>query len=384
MIDRGSFLGGVTAALAAPTTLNLPNFTQTLSIAVVCPLSGPYTKAGEQLVNGVRAAIDEANQLHFSTTNKAYTIRTFDDANQVANALVNAQFAITDQSQLAVIGHLGAQTTSAVVRTYAEAGMPLLVPASTYDNITAQGYRNVFRLPTSDFTEGQLLAKYVFQTYAPKNAHALVQDGDYGSDVASGWVSQMNAQKIPNAFTQFSFAKPDYDAAVTAALAAKPDHITLAGNVADMGPALALLRTRGYTGPIAASQGFFDGLTLSKYASAAEGLVIATSMPYLAIAPSAYRPVSDYEARYGQLTPLSAFAYAATQIVISVMQRTGASARNTLLSALQTTGSYNTIVGTFSFGTTGDPIDPNLYFYAIKSGKLTYVRQAHPSGFLPK
>jgi ABC-type branched-subunit amino acid transport system substrate-binding protein len=66
------------------------------------------------------------------------------------------------------------------------------------------------------------------------------------------------------------------------------------------------------------------------------------------------------------------------------MQRTGASARNTLLSALQTTGSYNTIVGTFSFGTTGDPIDPNLYFYAIKGGKLTYVRQAHPSGFLPK
>jgi branched-chain amino acid transport system substrate-binding protein len=383
MTTRASFLGGTTAALAAPTTFNLPNFTATLGIAVLCPLSGPYAKAGELLVNGVRAAIDDANQLRTGLS-KAYTLRTFDDTNEVANALVNAQFAVTDQSLIAAIGHLGAKATSAAVRTYAEAGMPLVVPASTFDGITAQGYHNVFRLPTGDFAEGQLLAKYIGQTYTPKTVHALVQDGDYGPDVIEGWVAQMNAQKIASNVTVFSIATPNFDSAVGAALAAKPDHITLAGNVADMGPALALLRSRGYTGPIAASQGFFDGATITKYASAAEGLVISSSMPYLAIAPSAYRMVTDFQARYGQITPLSAFAYAAAQIIISATQRTGANARNTLLSAFQTTGSYDTIVGTFSFGLTGDPVDPNLYFYAVKGGKLAYVRQAHPSGFLTR
>jgi ABC-type branched-subunit amino acid transport system substrate-binding protein len=184
--------------------------------------------------------------------------------------------------------------------------------------------------------------------------------------------------------TLFGYDKPDYSGAADKAMAAKPDHILLAGTAQDMGPVVAILRAKGYTGPLAAPQGFFDALTATKYAKDCEGIVISTSMPYLAIAPSALRLITDFQASYGPFVPVSAFAYAAAQIIISAVRRTGAAQRATLMSSMTLGGNYDTIVGSFTFSPTGDPIDPELYFYTIADGKFSYLKQAHPSAFLSR
>jgi branched-chain amino acid transport system substrate-binding protein len=382
MIARAGFLTGIASAgtLAA---INVPNYTATIAIGVVCPLSGAFRGSGEALANGVRGAVDYQNRAR-AGFDPIYTVRTFDDQNSVADALVNAQFAVDDPTIVAVIGHLGAKATLAVLRTYAQVQMPLVVPAVTADALTAQGYRNVFRMPTRDLIEGQLLAKFVNARSAPKAPYVLAQDGDYGADVATGYVQQFGTFKIAAGSTVFAYDKPDYGAAADTALAAKPDHILLAGTAQDMGPLVKTLRDKGYSGPLAAPQGFFDALTVAKYAKECEGIVISTSMPYLALAPTALRLLSDYQGSYGPFVPVSAFAYAATQIVMSAVRRTGAAQRATLMSSMTLGGNYDTIVGSFTFSPTGDPIDPELYFYTIADGKFSYIKQAHPSAFLSR
>jgi branched-chain amino acid transport system substrate-binding protein len=380
MIARGDFLSAL-GGLGTLAAIDVPNYAATVSIGVVCPLSGPFRASGEALANGVRGAVDYQNRQR-AGFDKVFTLRTFDDQNAVADAIVNAQFAIDDPTIVAVIGHLGAKATLGVLRTYAQAQMPLVVPAVTADGLTAQGYRNVFRLPTRDFTEGQLLATFVNARSAPKAPHVLVQDGDYGLDVANGYAAQFGSFKISAKVSQFAYDKPDYAGAADDALAQKPDHLMLAGTAADMGPLVNVLRAKGYSGPLAAPQGFFDALTASKYAKECEGIVISTSMPYLALAPTALRTISDYQASYGPLVPVSAFAYAATQILISSVSRTGAAQRATLMSTMSLGGNYDTIVGSFTFSPTGDPIDPELYFYTLTDGKFAYLKQAHPSAFL--
>jgi branched-chain amino acid transport system substrate-binding protein len=382
VISRGEFFAGA-GALGTLAAIDVP-YNSTVAIGVVCPLSGPFRSAGEALANGVRGAIDYQNRLR-AGFDKVYTVRTFDDQNSVANAIVNAQFAVDDPTIVAVIGHLGAKDTLAVLQTYAQAQMPLIVPAVTADALTSQGYHNVFRLPTRDLVEGQLLAKFVLAAKAaPKVPHVLVQDGDYGADVATGYTQQFSAQKIDSRVTVFGYANPDYNGAADAVLTGTPDHIMLAGTAPDMGPIIQILRDKGYTGPFAAPQGFFDALTVGKYAKACDGIVVSTSMPYLALAPTAFRQLNDYVGSYGQLVPVSAFAYAAAQIVMSTVGRTGASQRATLLSSLGLGGNYTTIVGSFTFSPTGDPIDPELYFYTVADGKFSYLKQAHPSAFLSR
>lgn len=382
MIARGEFLAGLGGAgtLAA---VDIPAYAATVAIGVVCPLSGAARAAGEALANGVRGAIDYQNRQR-AGFDKVFTLRTFDDQNGVADAIVNAQFAIDDPTIVAVIGHLGAKGTIAALRTYAQAQMPIITPAVTADALTAQGYRNVFRLPTRDLTEGQLLAKFVLEKSSPKAPHVLVQDGDYGPDVASGYVRQLGIGKLDAKVTLFKYDNPDYAAAAASALADKPDHIMLAGTAQDMGPIVKVLRDKGYSGPLAGSQGFFDALTATKYVKECEGIVISTSMPYLAIAPGAFRVLSDFQSTYGPFVPVSAFAYGAAQILFSAVRRSGAAQRNTLMTAMTLGGNYNTIVGSFTFSPTGDPIDPELYFYTIADGKFAYIKQAHPSAFLPR
>ena len=377
---RAEFLAGIGAATAAP--LQVAQYTPTLRFGVVCPLSGPDARIGKQLVDGVRAAADELNRQRTSLE-RALIFDTYDDHNTPADATVQAGFATGSPNTLAVIGHLSSGATLVTEPAYAGAQIPLIVPTVTDDRITARGYRNVFRLPTKDSDEGSLVAAYTLATGA-KAPHVAVQDGDYGTDVAAGFVRRAGALHVDARATQFSIERPDFAKAADAVLARTPDCVVLAGNVEDMGPLLRALRAKGFTGRFVGTQGFFSPQTLKEYAKDAEGLVVSSNVPYYPLAPTALRDVQFYEAQYGALTPVAAYGYAAVQLIRNAARRTGAANRLSLIRALASGGVYDTVTGSYVFGPTGDVLDPNCYFYRVKDGKFTYERQAHPSGFMLK
>jgi branched-chain amino acid transport system substrate-binding protein len=355
-------------------------FQQQVTIGVMAPLSGTSSDAGRQMLDGVRAAVDETN-VSIGSFGTAYAYRAYDDQDALAQMIQNAQFAASDPSIVAVVGGLDGKLTAAAMPTFANAQLPLVVSASTANAVTSQGYRTVWRLPTKDGTEGQLFARYLARHGKPKHAIAVTQDGDYGPDVAAGFVDQAGALGITAESSIFSWNSPSYGAAARAILAKKPDYLYLCGTTKAMGPLLDALKTAGYGGAFGASEGFFNQGTLDKYADPLSGAVISTSFPPLDRAPDVANVLSDFRART-PVTAISAFAYAAAQIVISASKRSGATNRLAMLSALQTPGSYDTVVGSFQFGFDGDPIDPNLYFYTITGGTLKYTAAAHPSAFI--
>jgi branched-chain amino acid transport system substrate-binding protein len=378
---RSHFLAGLGAAPLVGAA-ELPVYTATLRLAVVAPQSGSDARLGRQLVDGVRAAVEDQNRLRFATE-RAFVFDAFDDRNTAADARVQAGFAANNPDTVVVIGHLAAEPTLAALDVYDQARVPLIVPTVTDDRLTAKGYRNVFRLPAKDSDEGTLVAAYVLSTGA-KAPHVVSQDGDYGPEVATGFVRGAAARRVDAAATQFPLERPDYAKTAAAILAKSPDCVVLAGLVGDMGPLLPALRAQGYAGRLVATQGFFDADTVGKYAKDAEGLVVSTDVPYYRLAPTAIRDVQDYESRYGPLSPVSAYGYAAVQLVRAAVRRTGAANRLTLLRALATGSAFDTMTGSYGFGPSGDQIDPNCYFYRVKDGKFAYERQAHPSGFMLK
>ena len=82
-------------------------------------------------------------------------------------------------------------------------------------------------------------------------------------------------------------------------------------------------------------------------------------------------------------TPIAAFGYAAAQLAMQAVRQ---SVNGSRAAVLRTFGvsQYTTVVGPFSFGSLGDPQDPNLYFYALRGGKWSYEHASHPAGFLVK
>jgi branched-chain amino acid transport system substrate-binding protein len=378
-----AFAGGVALPMPARAAFGDTPVAGTVTVAVVAPFTGDDIRLGEQIGNGVRAALDDSNNLR-GALDRAYTMRTFDDQNLLASGLVNAEFACDDATIVAVIGHLSGRITEAALPTYLKNQMPVICPASTYDRLTAHGYGNIVRLTAKDSTEGRAAARYVKKTATPSSVAVLYQDGDYGADVADGFTDQMAGDKLKATAVGFSWDKPNFPTVTKTVLDSKPDAIFLAGIPKDMGPVVPQLRGAGYTGPFFASQGFFDPLTLQKYAVELEGLTISTSMPPLAIAPGAFRIKGDYERRYGPMTPLAAFSYAAAQIFISVVRRTGSQDRLAVARALDVSSTFDTVVGPISFQNDGDPQNPNVYFYRIVNGAWKYVASSYPSSYVVK
>jgi branched-chain amino acid transport system substrate-binding protein len=376
---RSEFLGGLGATTAAVT---FPQITPSISIALVAPMTGPARAIGTRLSTGVQGAIQYSNELAGSLQ-RTYTMRVFDDQNTAANASLVSSFATGDSSVIAVIGHVKADATLQGIANYGPAQLPLIVPLCTDDRITATQYRNVFRLPTKDSFEGAIFAQTVIAQFKPKLPYVFVQDAEYGADVATGFINAMTAQKIAVQYQQFPYNKPDFAAVVDKALAVPTDYVFLAGVVGDMGPIVGMLRTKGYTGPIGASQGFYDPGTL-KLGAAADGMMVSTSFPYLPLAPSTVRQRQEFETHFGAMDAFAAFGYAAAQIIISAVTRTNAGGRGATTTAIQQGIPIDTMTGSYSFGAFGDALQPQLYYYLVKDGKITYLKQAHPSTFMVK
>ena len=388
-VSRRSFLAGATALAATPVRALAAQpapFATATTIGVCAPFTGDRSKLGEQLANGVRQACDDAN--HFGgTLNRSYIMRTFDDQDLLAEGIVTAGFACDDLSVIAVIGHLSGHITEAAAKIYATHGLSLIVPASTFDRITEDGLPNVLRLPTKDFSEGRLAGKYVVDNWKPKQLVACFQDGDYGADVVDGFLQQMDANKISAAQVQFSYDKPKFPETAAKAMASKPDVIFLAGNLEDMGLLVRELRTAGFNGKFCCSKGFFQPDTLTKYGTAlGDDVIISTPLPPLELAPSIFLTRQNFEIRYGpgSFNYLSAFGYAAAQVAIAGIQRSGANDRIALLRQFELPAPYTTVVGNYQFLPSGDALEPNIYFYGVRGGKFRYETAAVQTQFLAR
>ena len=380
-MKRSAFLGGGLAAVGAARGIAGAQFiARPVTIGVAVPLSGPQADFGAMIVGGVRAACDETNR-GIGPAGRSFLVRTFDDQNSDALARNAATFCAADPTIVACVGHLGGVVTDHVLQTYANSSLALVVPASTLDSITSHGYRNVFRLPTKDSTEGQLFARYIARMAKPKHAIALTQDGSYGPAVAQAFAEQAKAEHFSAQTYTFAQSKPDFASVAAKVVAQAPDYIFLAGNSDEMGPVIPALRSMGFTGAFGASQGFYTMGTLQNYAHELGAGYIATSMPPLDRLPNPFGYFADLRREFGTVSPLLAFGFAAAQVVIAAVNR-GGSDRASVVRSIATTGSIQTLVGSFTFSFSGDPFDPNVYFYAIEDGKFTYKGAYHPGAFL--
>jgi branched-chain amino acid transport system substrate-binding protein len=385
-VKRRGFLAAAAGAAAASAArpagaqVAVPGqFLRQLTVGVNVTLSGPLGKYGRQVVNGVRAAVDEQNR-YTPSISYVWAYRAFDDLNQANMASTNASVAAADPTVVAVVGNLTAPMTLAALSRYANVNFGLIVPTVTADAVTRRGYHNVYRLPANDTTSGQLFAGTVLAKGT--SAIAVSLDGDYGYDVARGFVDRAKSDRHAADVLLFPQKNTDPAAAARTVLDRSPNYVFLAGKTDELGPIAEALRLAGYTGDFGAADGFYDPATITKYARVLDGAFVASVMPPLQRIPSAVYLLNNFETEVGQITAFSAFGYAAAQLIFAAQQRGNASNRFQLLESLQQGGTFTTLVGQFSFNVSGDPLIPDIYLYSVHKSGFKYERPAIRTGFV--
>ncbi|MBV8198353.1 MAG: branched-chain amino acid ABC transporter substrate-binding protein [Candidatus Eremiobacteraeota bacterium] len=392
-MKRRQFIGAASAAALAgkalpsaaqrvPTPIQAPQqFLPQLTIAVNATLSGELQRYGNEIVKGVQAAVDETNQFN-APVSHVWGLRPLDDRNDPGVAYSNANVAAGDSTVVAIVGNLTAAMTLASLRGYANMGFPVVVPTVTADAVTQRGYHNVYRLPAKDSSVGRLFASAALEGKRGVPAIAVAFDGDYGYEVAQGFVTQAKRDGHPADSLLFPLKSTDPAAAARTVLDRAPSYVFLAGKTAQLGPVAEALRLAGYRGDFGAGDGFFNTQTTENYATVLDGAYVASPLPPLTRVPSAVQLITDFEREVSQVTAFSAFAYGAAQLLISASQRANATTRTTLLRSLQSGGVFTTIVGQFGFNISGDPLIPNIYLYVVHKDGFKYDRPAVRTGFV--
>jgi branched-chain amino acid transport system substrate-binding protein len=392
-MKRRVFIASAGAAAAATTRaaaqiipgqplnpLNQP-FLQQLTIAVNVTLSGALGKYGQEVLKGVQAAVDEQNRFNAQISN-VWGFRGIDDRNDPGLAGSNANVAAADTTVIAIVGNLTAPMTLAALSHYANTGFAVIVPTVTADAVTARGYHNVYRLPAKDSGSGRLFAGAALEDKRGVPTIAIAFDGDYGYDVARGFVAAAKSNHHDSDLLLFPIAKTDPAQAARTVMDRSPGYVFLAGKTTEMGPVAEAMRLAGYTGDFGAADGFYNTETITTYAKTLNGAYVASSMPPLDRIPSAMQLVTDFQREVTQITTFSAYGYAAAQLIISASQRGYAATRTALLNELQRGGTFTALIGQFAFNVSGDPLIPNIYLYAIGSDGFKYVRPAVRTGFV--
>ena len=393
-MKRGAFLAATAASVASSalpagaqiaTPLPPPvlpgQFLRQLTIGINVTLSGPHAKYGEDVVRGVQAAIDEAN-LYTPSAQYVWALRAFDDRDDEALAPANVSTAAADATIVAMIGNLTAPMTVASLSRYANVNFAVVVPTVTADVVTRRGFHNVYRLPASDTSSGQLFASAVLPQYKGASCIAVALDGSYGYDVARGFVDQAKTNHHAADVLLFPQDKTDPAQAARTVLDRKPNYVFLAGKAGDLGPIAEALRLAGYTGDFGASDGFYTADTLASYQRILDGTYVASSMPPLEKVPSSVYLLNDFERKVGQITAFSAYSYAAAQVIMAAQQRANATNRFSLLTSMQQGGTFSTLVGQFRFNIAGDPLIPDIYLYTVQKEGFKYQRPAIRTGYV--
>ncbi len=358
-----------------------PQFLQQLTIAVNVTLSGELQKYGQEIVKGVQAAVDEANRFS-APISHVWGMRPLDDRNDPGLAASNANVAAADSTVIGVIGNLTAAMTLASLSRYANMGFALIVPTVTADAVTQRGYHNVYRLPAKDSTSGGLFAGAVLEHRRNARVVAVAYDGDYGYDVARGFVQTAQNSRHQADLLLFPLNKTDPAEAARTVFDRSPEYVFLGGKTAQLGPIAEALRLAGYKGDFGASDGFYNMDTIANYGKTLDGADIASSLPPLERIPSALQLLTDFEREVTQITAFSAYGYAAAQVIMSAQQRVAATTRRTLLTSLQTGGTFTTLVGQYGFNISGDPLIPNIFLYTVGKDGFKFSRPAVRTGFV--
>jgi len=342
----------------------------TVKIGLVAPFEGLYRPLGYEVLSAVKLAISERNQAGGVKGHMVELVALNDDQDPTV-AVRRAREMAVDGDVVGVIGHFGEQTTLAVLPSYCEAGLALVVPASTATDVTESGCGQTFRLVADDGVLGAAAARY-----------AVMQRGASRLAVIGGSVDLADS---------FAFRARQEGALVSqhldndrvellAALESEgPDMIFFGGEALEGAELLLELRAAGLDIPLLGS----NGLNSPYFVQVAGNAAVGTA--YLSITPplESERFSEGYVALAGGPPgPYAPLAYDAARLLLDAVERSiaveGRATREAVVVALSETEEYEGLTGRISFDERGQAREPRIYIYEIVDGKYPGQLQSCP------
>jgi branched-chain amino acid transport system substrate-binding protein len=350
-----------------------------IKIALAMPLTGDIASLGQGLKRSVSMAIEEANTAHVTTT--PIELVSFDDRSDPKEAVSVANRIISDPDTVAVIGHFNSGCSIPASRIYAQAGLPMISPASSNPELTLQQLspqwsfkHSVFRMNTTDNVQGAYGAEFIYNDLKVKKLAIIHDKTAYGQGVAEEVRKQF--EKIGGtlvAFEGLQTGDRDFRSLLTRVKSTGPDALYFGGMFSEGGILVRQTRDIGFKGPFVTCEANYDPSFLKVAGPAAENAYVT----FLGSPPELLASAQDFVVRYktrypnDELKSYDHYGYDAAAILIDAIKTVGTD-RSKIITHLQTI-KFNGVLGTTSFDEKGDTLNKTITLFQVKKGMFVPV-----------
>lgn len=349
-----------------------------IEIGCVAPLTGDQAQLGIETCNGVRMAVDEANEKGRGLPGQKFKVLALDDQHNPAQAVNAAKKLVANPNSMAVVGHFNSSCTKPASAVYHEARMVQITPSSTNPELSKQGYDTFFRISATDDVQGPAGAQFAFSKLGIQSVFIIDDKTTYGKGIADEFEKKARELGMTllghEGITQ---GDKDFSPLLTKIKPMNPGMIYFGGIYPE--GALLIRQARSLDIPAVLMGG--DGLATAVFvelasAENAEGTYATMVGGDMKQVPDAQDFVRRYEAKYGYLGQWSAYGYDAANILIATIEQAGVKNREKILETIRKIPKFPGITGEVVFDANGDTQNQFIGIFKFEKGKLVYIGSA--------
>jgi len=346
-------------------------------------LTGRTSNFGQSTKNGVLMAADEINKAG-GIDGRQVQILSEDDEGRPEKAATVATKLIDQDRVIALLGEV-ASGNSLAAAPKAQAGhVPMISPSSTNPAVTQVG-DYIFRVCFIDPFQGEVMAKFAFNTLKAKKAAIML---DFNSPYSRGLTDFFEAAfkkfggQIVNkqSYTQ---GDRDYKGQLTAIRSDNPDVIYVPGYYGEVGVIAKQAKQLGINVPLLGGDGWDATQLWDLGGDSLNGDFISNHYSVDDPSPAIQKFVGDYKGRYGRAPDaLAALGYDAMRVLADSIKRAGTTEGAKLRDAIAQTKNFGGVTGTITIDAQRNAVKPAVVL-KLQDRKYIYQETIYPEGMGP-
>lgn len=339
----------------------------TIKIGIAGPKTGPVTQYGDMQFMGAKQAIADINAKG-GVDGKMLEAKEYDDACDPKQAVAIANKVVNDGVKF-VVGHLCSSSTQPASDIYEDEGVIMITPAATSPEITARGYKLIFRTIGLDSAQGPAAGNYIADHVKPKVVAVIHDKQQYGEGIATAVKQTLEKKGVKVAlFEGINAGDKDFGSLIQKLKQANVDFVYYGGYHPELGLILRQAKEKGVNAKFMGPEGVGNDSISQIAQGASEGLLV--TLPKSFDTDPANKAIVEEFAKNKQ-DPTGPFvfpAYSAVEVIAGGI--TAAKSEDTAkVAAAIHAGTFKTPTGDLSFDAKGDLKDFKFVVYEWHFGK---------------
>lgn len=348
------------------------NQKESITIAVVGPMTGDYAQYGEAFKKATELKVKEINA-NGGIDGSKVKVLVMDDKNDPKEAANVAQRLVDDQSIVGVVGHFSSTASLATAPIYQKAGLVEFSPTASHPDFTKQG-SFMFRNINTQAIEGPIVADMVVNKMQGKKVAVIYINNDWGITAKDNFINSAKeiGAEIVAEETFIGGQTKDFTPTLTKINGKKPDVLFIAAFYSETGMIAQQMKQLGYDIPMAGLSSIYNEELIKLAGEAVEGTYLTTNFFPNDPSQEVQNFISAFKAEYStDPDQFAAVAYDTMGMMIEAIRAVGTE-RTAIRDELAKMKDYPGVTGNITFNEDRDVIK-TMKVLQIKDGKFTLV-----------